>query len=407
MRSEPAGSAAANVASIPAATMQAGARDYRLDFFRGIALFFIFFDHIPNNPVSYVTLKTFALSDAAEVFIFISGYTAALVYGRAMLREGPVLASARIFRRAWQIYVAHLCVFMVYMAEIAYTVRRFNNPLFIDDLGVGDFLTSPDLTIIRVLLLQYQPTFLDILPLYIVLLLVFPFVVLAMRWHNWSVLIPSILLYIATQIWDFNVPGNDDEGWYFNPFAWQLLFVIAAIFGFAAGQGRQLIKPHRWLVWCAAIIVAAGAAIALSWTLRDVIPGFPTLMRGMWPLDKSTLHPLRLINMLAIVVLVARFLPRDARFLRSRPATLINLCGAHSLDVFCLSILLAVLASAVIAHSGRSFLIFLAVNLAGVMLMLVLALLLTWFNSGGKLPMLRAAPDKSNARKSAPRMRDQ
>src|SRR5438067_13465998 len=85
----------------------ASERDLRLDLFRGVALWLIFLDHIPENIVSWVTIRNYGFSDATEIFIFISGYTAAFVYGRTMRERGFVLASARILRRAWQVYVAH------------------------------------------------------------------------------------------------------------------------------------------------------------------------------------------------------------------------------------------------------------------------------------------------------------
>ena len=59
-------------------------RDLRLDFFRGLALFCIFIDHIPNNILAKFTLQSLMFADAAEVFILISGYTAGMVYGRAV-----------------------------------------------------------------------------------------------------------------------------------------------------------------------------------------------------------------------------------------------------------------------------------------------------------------------------------
>src|SRR5690348_1298211 len=83
-------------------------RDLRLDLFRGIALWLIFLDHIPSNIVAWLTIRNYGFSDATEIFIFISGYTAAFVYGKAMLERGPLIAGARILRRAWQIYVAHI-----------------------------------------------------------------------------------------------------------------------------------------------------------------------------------------------------------------------------------------------------------------------------------------------------------
>src|SRR4051794_34910580 len=95
----------------------AGARDLRLDFFRGLALFFIFIDHIPDNTLSYFTLQAVGFCDAAEVFIFISGYTAALVYGRTMLSRGALFAGAQVGRRVWQLYVAHIFLFVIFTAE--------------------------------------------------------------------------------------------------------------------------------------------------------------------------------------------------------------------------------------------------------------------------------------------------
>src|SRR3972149_4734731 len=103
-------------------------RDLRLDLFRGIALWLIFLDHIPSNVVSWVTIRNYGFSDATEIFVFISGYTAAFVYGRAMLDRGFLVARARILRRAWQIYVAHIFLFAIYMAEIAYVASSFENP---------------------------------------------------------------------------------------------------------------------------------------------------------------------------------------------------------------------------------------------------------------------------------------
>src|SRR5215831_17115881 len=97
-RPETMPTAPAAVATIPAAV--ASTRDLRLDLFRGIALWLIFLDHIPTNIVSWVTIRNYGFSDAAEMFVFISGYTAAFVYGRAMRQRGFLVAGARILKRA-------------------------------------------------------------------------------------------------------------------------------------------------------------------------------------------------------------------------------------------------------------------------------------------------------------------
>jgi len=369
-----------------------GQRDYRLDFFRGLALFAIFIDHIPNNPVGSFTLRGWALVDAAEVFIFISGYTAAMVYGRRMLRDGGLFASALILRRAWQLYLAHLCLFLLYAAQVAYTVRQFDNPLFSDELGIGDFLSEPDRTIIHVLLLRFQPALLDILPLYIALLIVFPLFMLAMRAHMMLALVPSFLIYVLAQVTEVNLPGQGaTDGWFFNPFAWQFLFVIAACLGFAQARGERLTpwlgRRRRWLLWGAAATSLAGCAIQVSWSLHQWNPRIPGLFfQALFPIHKSLLPPIRLVSILAMAVLVGLLVRRDAPFMTSRWGWPVVLCGQNSLHVFCLGILLSLLGNIVLTFVNKTWLVLLAVNLGGVAIMIGLGLLSAWFDGGGKLP---------------------
>ncbi len=99
---------------------QRSGRDLRLDLFRGLSLIFIFVDHVPDNVLSYLTLQSFSFCDAAEVFIFISGYAAAIVYGKALQRRGSVIATAQIYRRVWQLYVAHIFLFVIFAALVFY-----------------------------------------------------------------------------------------------------------------------------------------------------------------------------------------------------------------------------------------------------------------------------------------------
>ena len=366
----------------------ANVRDYRLDFFRGAALFFIFIDHIPGNFLSTFTLQSVAMCDAAEVFIFISGYTAALVYSRAIDRDGVLMASARIWRRVWQLYVAHLCLFMIYNAEVSYTILHFNNPLFADELQVGKFLEEPAEAAIRVLLLQFQPTFLDILPLYIVLLMVFPLVLLALRRQILVALVPSIALYALSRLAGLNLVGYpDDRAWTFNPFAWQLLFVVGAAFGHANASGRTLLAGGKLLFRVAIAVAIAGFVVKLSWVLHENFNSVPTLFtRLLWPVNKAALPLVRLANILALALVTARLVQRDAPFFRTRLGWLVVLCGQSSLEVFCLSILLAVMGNVALTVLGDGLGIQAIVNLVGLMALLALGLLLAWFEGGGKLP---------------------
>jgi len=363
-------------------------RDYRLDFFRGLALVFIFMDHIPDNALSFWTLRSFAFSDAADVFIFISGYTASLVYGRAMLREGWLMAAARVWRRVWQLYVSHLCLFMMYNAEVSYTLLHFNNPLFTDEMGFGTFLDDPGQTFIRVLLLQFQPSLLNILPLYISLLLIFPAFLLGLRRHPLAALVPSALLYLAVQIWRLNMPGYPaGQQWYFDPFAWQFLFVIAAALGFPQQGKRTTLPRQHWLLAGALLMVAVGAVVQFSWTLHELFPRIPLLVGvPLWADDKTHLPPVRIVNMLALAYVVARTVPPDARFLTSRVGWLLVLCGQKSLYVFCLTILLSVVGGIALSLVGSALIVQVGINMVGILIMIALALLLTWFDAGGRLP---------------------
>ena len=107
-----------------------GARELRLDLFRGLALWLIFIDHVSPDLLSWFTIRSYGFSDAAEIFIFISGYTAAFVYGRSLLESGFVIAGARILRRVWQIYAAHILLFTIMVAEVSYVAISLDKPFY-------------------------------------------------------------------------------------------------------------------------------------------------------------------------------------------------------------------------------------------------------------------------------------
>src|SRR5436190_23317474 len=90
-------------------------RDQRLDLVRGLANWFIFLDHIPNNAVNWITIRNYGFSGAADLFIFISGYAASIVYAKMMLERGFVVGATRIFKRVWQLYVAYIVLFAIYI----------------------------------------------------------------------------------------------------------------------------------------------------------------------------------------------------------------------------------------------------------------------------------------------------
>jgi hypothetical protein len=362
----------------------AGKRDLRLDFFRGIALFLIFIDHIPGNLLSHFTIQAIGFSDAAEIFIFVSGYTAALVYGQAMLKRGWLVAAARVLYRVWQLYVAHIFVFLLYAALVAFSALNFEGREFGRELHVVKFFTEPYIAVIRVLELRFQPTFLDILPVYIVLLAAFPVVLPLIRRHALAALVPSLAIYLAVQFFGVTLYGYPGwRPWFFNPFAWQLLFVIGATCGYARySPHSRLGAVVRRLLGPAAVICLAAAVIRLSWTLHDSWGAVPALLLDQfWPIDKSNLAPLRLLHFLALAVLVASFVAPDARFLRWRAAQPVIRCGQYSLQIFCLGILLAVIGHFVLDEWRDTVAVQLATNAAGILLMIGTATLISWYRA--------------------------
>ncbi|HYZ39727.1 MAG TPA: OpgC domain-containing protein [Stellaceae bacterium] len=373
--------------------MPASSRDLRLDFFRGLALIFIFIDHIPENVLSYFTLQAVQFFDAAEVFIFISGYTAALVYGRILVSQGPLFATARILSRAGQLYVAHIFLFVMFTAEVSYTVTTFNNPMYNDEMRVGDFLQQPHIAIVKALLLQFQPTYLDILPLYIVLLVAFPLILLGLRLQPLIVLVPSLLLYLTVQITDVSVPAYPEgDVWYFNPLAWQLLFTAGATLGF---HSRHQQRWQRWwpaILPLAVIVVTAGALIRISWTINGIWDQFPGLLfKELWPINKSNFAPIRLVSFFAGLAIIAAWMPRDSAILHSRPARPVILCGQQSLEIFCLSILLSALGHFVLSEYNSAIVTQLAVNLASIIAMCLIASMLDWYKAKSRTPIPAAS----------------
>ncbi len=105
-------------------------RDLRLDFFRGLALIFIFVDHVPGNLFGHFTLRNFGFVDAAELFVFVAGYAAALAYGKAFARHGFAAGVRRVGKRLLEIYAAHLVLLVACVGGIAMAARALENPLY-------------------------------------------------------------------------------------------------------------------------------------------------------------------------------------------------------------------------------------------------------------------------------------
>lgn len=355
-------------------------RDLRLDLFRGLALWLIFLDHIPSNVVSWMTIRNYGFSDATEIFVFISGYTAAFVYGRAMRERGVVVASARLLKRAWQVYVAHIFLFVIYMAEIAYVAATFDNPLYREEMGIFEFLQQPDVTLVQALLLKFKPANMDVLPLYIVLLAGFPPLLWLLLRQPMVALAASVALYAVTWTMDWNLPAYPEGVWVFNPLAWQLLFVFGAWCALEGGDRLSALMRSRTVAAIAIAYLLFAFAITLTWHfpfLARYVPKF--LSDWMYPIDKTNLDVLRFAHFIALAVLAVRFIPRSWHALKWPILAPAILCGQHSLEIFCLGVFLAFAGhfAMVEIYDGISMQVF--VSMVGIATMVAIAALISWY----------------------------
>jgi hypothetical protein len=366
-------------------------RDLRLDLFRGLALWLIFLDHIPSNIVNWITIRNYGFSDAAEIFVFISGYTAAFVYGRAMNERGLIVSTARVLKRVWQVYVAHVFIFVIFMAEVSYLTARVENPLYSEEMRVFDFLQQPGEALVQGLLLKFQPNFMDVLPLYIVLLLALPFVLWLLLRQPTLVLVCSIAVYTAAQYFSLNLPAYPTGTWFFNPLAWQLIFVVGAWCGVAMTERVAILMRSRIVVSIAIIYLFVAFLVVLTWYFPRFAVLIPKVVQDwMYPIDKNNLDLLRFLHFMALAILTVRFIQIDWPGLKSPWLRPMVMCGQHSLEIFCLGIFLSFIGHFLTSEVSGSVGMQILISVLGIAVMIAVSWLITWYNSiegrGGSRP---------------------
>jgi hypothetical protein len=360
-------------------------RDVRLDFFRGLALWLIFLDHIPTNVVNSFTLRNYGFSDAAELFVFVSGYTAAFVYGRTMRERGFVLAGARILKRVWQLYIAHVFLFVIFVAEIAYVSRTFDNPLFAEEMNILEFLHQPYETLFQAMLLKFKPANMDILPVYIVLLLSFPPLLWLLLRSPMLALVGSVALYVTSVAFDWYVPNYPSGAWVINPLCWQLLFVFGAWCALYGAEQLTHVYRSPIVVAIAIAYLVFAFAIVISWNVPALQLHVPRWLADfIYPIDKSNLDALRFAHFLALAIVAVRFLPADLSSWKSPLLRPITICGEHSLEIFCLGVFLSFTAHFILVEISGGIGMQILMSAIGIALMTATAALITWYKTTEK-----------------------
>ena len=269
-------------------------RDARIDVLRGLSLLMIFVDHIPGNKLGFATLHVFGFADAAEVFVLFAGFASMLAYGKGFLREGALSGTRRVALRCLRIYATQVLLLMATLVIVRVWTKYFHQA----PGAVAPLLDSPGSGVLHGLALHALPGYLDILPLYIVLLAVFPLLFVAMRWNVWAALAASGALWGLVHLHhEINLPNwLDANGWYFDPFSWQFLFAIgAALAVFMAGCGGAV--PRRPWLTALCWVYLAGAFLE---TFPFDAYGLPSWRPfAMYTIDKTHLSFWRILDILA------------------------------------------------------------------------------------------------------------
>jgi hypothetical protein len=356
-------------------------RDLRIDFFRGLALWWIFTDHIPADWIGNLSIRNFALCDATEVFVLLAGYAGGIAYGGTMRAQGWLYAAADVIRRAWTLYIAHIFLFVIFAAQVGYSAETLDRNDYLDEIHLDVMGAAPYRALLEALTLHFQPAYLNILPLYVTLLLMFAVALPLLRWPPLLAGL-SLAMYLGARIFAINLPSWTGGGWFFNPFTWQLLFVMGAILSFAPGD-----RPRRALPLDVVSVLVVLFGLVMQWVVwvhPDLLAHWPRgAVRVLMDVDKEGLHPFRLVSILALTWLTARLVPADARWLRSRVAAPFVLAGQHSLPVFCAGIFLAFLGR-LATEQDDGVMMQTVVNVAGAVSLVAVAAVAAWYGNKGR-----------------------
>ncbi|WP_299822801.1 OpgC domain-containing protein [uncultured Jannaschia sp.] len=412
----------------PAPTMATAARsirDPRLDFFRGVAMFVILISHTPYNAWSAWMPSQFGFSDATEIFVFCSGMASAIAFGRTFDRHGLALGTARVAFRVWQIYWAHIALFLVLATFLAGIDATGWHPkaIYVGSLNLVQFFEDPAPLLIGLMTLSYVPNYFDILPMYMVLLAMMPVVVALSRISLPLVFALSAAMWLLAQgalleafglgHLHLNFPAEpwSDRTWYFNPFGWQLVFFT----GFALIRGwipAPQVRPGA-IALTAAFVLASLAVSVAGFRLFDsaIVKGVYTAVSGCtetgfgacnpvfdwrdgnrpW-FDKSSFAILHYVHFLAVAYLAWVLAgTRGRRLVAEGAGTLsrgwnevvavVMKVGQQSLAAFIASMIIARVNGYLLDVIGRNWGTFALINMTGIGLLIACAYVAGWFKS--------------------------
>ena len=349
-----------------------------IDFWRGVALVSIFINHIPGIVLEKITHRNIGLSDSAELFVFLAGFSLRFLAESRTENLTPPRHFMRLEGRTFTLYAAHILTTVLALALLAGAALHYETPLILTWHNAQTFFQDPIQSIVGIAALSYQLGYFDVLPLYIVLMGTAPFVVLLHRAAPNLLLPLSIAIWATTLAFGANLPTWPIEGrWFFNPFAWQLCFVTGFVIARPTGFGAWARRNHFWLRWIGAAIVIAGFIV--HWFDLRPDPFSVPQPYVFFVVEKTFLSPLRFLHLLGLVALVAGIYLWFDKFRFFQPvAAFFALLGRNSLHVFCAGSILSQAGQVTRFAAPISVATDLLVVVVGVIVMAVVAWMNEW-----------------------------
>lgn len=325
-------------------------RDVRLDIVRGWLQLSIFASHAHGSFIGgWLIHAAWGLSDSSELFVFLSGFTLGSVFARRESAGGWRAGTVDLMVRTRRLYRIHLLVFALF-AALVFAANATILPGEADLLGWDFLFANSRRAVPAALVLLYQPVDMGILPVFIWCMLLLPgFAVALRRWGGVAMALP-VACYAAVWLFGLAMPSLDPDGQIaFNPFAWQILFLGGAWLGRRAllgGQALNLPAPALRAVLAVALaVLAAGLVMRLTW--YGFTPWPAPFGELYWIEGKQDLSVPRLAHAMALALVVAALVPREAAWMHRAVPRAVARIGQYSLEVFCLGLFLSWGATAV------------------------------------------------------------
>ena len=354
-------------------------RDHRIDLFRGLSLWLIFIDHIPEVYLNRITPKNFGFSDAAEILVFLSGVASGMVYTPIARQSGLRIALQRAIRRGFEIYFAQLCTIALLL--LTASLLAIWQPDLLHHANVAVFFADPFEAAWQAVTMRYSPVNLDPLLLMITLHFALVVVLLGILRYPAATLMASALLYVTSHLLDWYIAAYPAGQVYFNPMNWQFLYVIGVWWGAKpAHAALRYLDLKLWML-LAVGYVAFSFFIALGWQFHSLEAYVPApIFRLIYPIDKGHMDILRLLHFFALASVIRKVLPADVPDRWQHYLRPVLWCGEHPLAVYCASVLLSFAGHAFLRMAWNNLLTQALVTLGGIVIMTGIAARLAHLN---------------------------